>query len=140
MSAAETTFKSIRVVAFDGKHKNYKKWRARYLAKVSTIEKSVLLGDVEVPPEDEDLDEAADADRIAIRDANKNAYANLLIACEDDVCFNLISTAVSQELPNGDAEMAFTKLKHTFAPTTKVEKMTLKKQFYNCKLKTKKIF
>jgi hypothetical protein len=65
---------------------------------------------------------------------NDFAFAELLISCKCDVCLGLVNTSRSEELPEGDACIAWTILVNKFAPTTKFNLIKTKKEFVESKL------
>ena len=137
----ETVWKSIRVIPFDGKRKNYEMWAIRYLAKAPKMERDILKGTITAPAYDVQLDPNDDGDkeRLKARKANEDAYASLLLACEDTVSFRAIANALTDELPDGDAALAWNTLKSLNRPTTVTEKQELIDEFTNCKLESKNV-
>jgi hypothetical protein len=88
--------------------------------------KLVLLGIEERPKDDKSKD---------FEDYIKNnnmAFADLMMACEDDVCFDLIDNSRTQELPDGDSRLAWAELKSKFEPTTTMSLIALKREFILC--------
>ena len=56
------------------------------------------------------------------------------MSMEDDTCFGLVEEACTDDLPEGDAYLAWTNLKNKFEPKTGATKVLLKQQFNNCRL------
>ena len=100
--------KAIRIIAFSGKQEDWQKWKRQFTA-VATGRgyKAILYGN-EVPlAEDVVLDPAADMDWIQIRNSNTQAYGDLVLACTDDVSFEIIDGSTTDELPSGDVALVF---------------------------------
>jgi hypothetical protein len=57
------------------------------------------------------------------------AYAKLLIACEDNLCFEMVYSSRSEQLPEGDAHMAWSNLMSKFEPKTKANLIQMKREF-----------
>ena len=57
---------------------------------------------VDIPENSEDLDPT----RKAIREANEIAYYCLLYCMNENICFNLVDTAKTEKLQDGDAALA----------------------------------
>jgi gag-polypeptide of LTR copia-type len=88
--------------------------------------KSVLLGIEERPKDDKSKDFEE-----YIKN-NNMAFADLMMACEDDVCFDLINNSRTQELPDGDSRLAWAELRSKFEPTTAMSLIALKREFTLC--------
>jgi gag-polypeptide of LTR copia-type len=65
---------------------------------------------------------------------NDFAYAELLISCECHVCLGLVQTSRSEEMPEGDARLAWMNLVSKLAPVTKSNLIKTKKEFVDSKL------
>ena len=105
--------RAIRVISFSGKQPDFRKWRKQFTAVAGTRGYlPVLLGDEVPPPFDAVLDPAADAEQIRIRNANNQAYGDLILACTDDSSFEILDAAVTDVLPGGDAALAFQSLQN----------------------------
>jgi gag-polypeptide of LTR copia-type len=65
---------------------------------------------------------------------NDFAFAELLISCECDVCLGLVNTSRSEELPEGDAHLAWTNSESKFFPVTKFSLIKTKKELVDSKL------
>jgi hypothetical protein len=66
---------------------------------------------------------------------NDLAYAELMIACQDDMCFGIIDGSRSGMFPDGDAALAWRKLNEKFEPRNSSNLMTIKREFSQCILK-----
>ena len=58
---------------------------------------------------------------------SNKGFAELIINCEADVAFGIIQTSRSEEHPEGDAHLAWTRLINKYEPTTKSNMMKMKK-------------
>jgi hypothetical protein len=87
----------IKSSAFNGKPEDCSKWSKKVMAKASFMgNKNELLG-IEEMPEDKSGTEFED-----FMMKNDIAFADLMITCEEDVCFDLVENARTEELPDGD--------------------------------------
>ena len=131
----------IRVIPFSGKHDDWRKWNRQFIA-VARVRGycAVLMGEEVPPAEDATLDPAvaAEAAQIRLRNYNSQAYGDLVLACTDDVSFEIIDGAVTDELPNGDAALAFRNLETYWEPNTRATLSRLIKQYELATLKNMK--
>jgi len=100
--------------------------------------KKVLLGD-EVPPhhsEPLNHDEPKDKDKIQIRSTNDLAFNMLILAVDDEISFEAVSSACTDQLPDEDAALAWKKLESIYAKKPAAKKGELKAEFFATKLKT----
>ena len=100
-------FKEFKIVAFSGKEEDWLKWSKKFTA-AARLKKfaGVIDGSVIIPEEREDMDEKDQA----TRDLSQVAYCCLLYSMEEHISFNLVDTAKSDNLPNGDAALAWKNL------------------------------
>ena len=85
--------------------------------KIIAIEKvkkfaNVIGGSTEVRSLSENMETA----QIAIRELNHVAYCCLLHCMNDETCFNLVDTAKTENLPDGDTAPAWKNLLTRFEP------------------------
>jgi hypothetical protein len=66
---------------------------------------------------------------------NKLGYAELMMSCQEEVCFNFIDAAKNETYPDGDAFLAWKSLQERFEPKTLSSLVLLKKEFNLCALK-----
>ena len=78
--------------------------------------KAILYGKEVPPTEDLALDPVADANWIHIRNSNKQAYRDLVLACTDNVSFEIIDSAVLDKLLSRDAAEGFQQLGNYWEP------------------------
>jgi hypothetical protein len=131
------TEKSYHVIPFDGKDDSWRMWSKKFLARAQMRGyKNILLGKVDVPPHDEVFTGTAaeKATKEALRAGNDKAYNDLLLACESDICFNLVDEAQTSDLPEGDARLAWNNLVNKYEPKSSMAKVYLKKEFAKCNL------
>ena len=129
--------KTIRIVQFSGKRTDWRMWSKQFLA-VSTKKKykGLLLGTTAVPKESDVLDETDDTKRplIKAREANESAYGDLILSNPQQVAFNIVDKAVSTDLPNGDARLAWENLTDKYDSKTSATVVQLSNAFINSKL------
>ena len=71
---------------------------------------------------------------IRLRKANNRAYCDLVLACLGYIWFDLVDEAVTANIPEGDANLAWKKLKKRFDPQNAADKVRLKEEFTNSKV------
>ena len=79
----------------------------RWLTKIIVIAKvkkfgNIIDGSIEVPSFSNDMQEGPKA----IREMNHVAYCCLLHCMDDEICFNLVDAAKTENLPDGNAALA----------------------------------
>jgi hypothetical protein len=117
----------IKFSVFNGKQDDWYQWSKKFIARAGLMGyKSVLLG-MENGPKDRSSNDFGEFIR-----KNDMAYADLMMACEDDVCFDLVDNSRSEEFPDGDANLAWVELKAKFEPSTTMSLIALKKEFTLC--------
>jgi len=63
------------------------------------------------------------------------AYHDIMLACSDNVNFGIVFNSKSIIFPEGDAYMAWTRLKQKHEPQTNAQKVMLRKAFHQSRLK-----
>ena len=129
--------KTVKIVPFTGKKEDWNKWSKKFLAQAKYKGfREALEGKQEVPAADTELDPDDDDDKkkIKARKANDMAYNVLILSVEDDVSFNAVDTAVTTELPDGSAALAWQRLKLRWQPTTMTTRFELEAEFANSRL------
>ena len=129
--------KTIRIISFDDKKSSFRKWSKKFLAAAkSRGYKDILLGNQIVPDADMHLDESDETEKLLTkaREANEKAYNDLILACDGDIGFNIVDTAVTNDLPDGDAKLAWKNLHSKFMPKTSANKIQLMAEFANSSL------
>ena len=128
----------LRTIPFDGKQSSWHMWSTRFLAKIELQEwDKVLLGTEKVPADDTKVnaDPAKEKANEVLRDINRKMYTEMLLSCMEEVCFECVASAKTNDLKKGDASLAWTNLKKRFESTSEASKVQLKRRFANCKLK-----
>ena len=104
----------VKINPFLGNRKDWERWSVTYLAKARLRGCRTLLVGAEVVPNKG----SKDFDAFVLK--NDIAYAELLIACEnDEVCFSIINSSRSDILPDGDAKVAWDNMSAKIEPKTK---------------------
>ena len=130
--------KTVKIITFSGKEEDWRMFKNKFMARgkrTNKLFKEVLQGKIKVPAASDVLDETTDKEKLQYRKANETVYDELILAMTDDVCFNIVCNATSQELPDGDAKHAWDELLAKFEVDSSATKVDLKKEFTNCVLK-----
>ena len=136
-SSVET---SIKVVLFSGMKKDWAAWEEKFLARSSSKGyKSLLMGDEEVPKSTEDEDKLTDEQKQE-KKWNEKAYADLVLSMDTDkpsgrVAFNIIRGTKTAEYADGNAALAWKRLKRKYEPNTAPTLMKLTQLYQNARLK-----
>jgi hypothetical protein len=136
--SADNEEKAIRVLTFDGKDKNWNMWSKKFLARANYRKyKDILTKDgLKVPKWNEDLGDTAEGKKKeSLREANQKAYDELILAMYDETCFNLVDEARTDDLPDGDARMAWNALEEKFRPSKGLALIDVLYDFQHCTLK-----
>jgi hypothetical protein len=134
--------KAIRVIAFSGKPVDWTVWEAKFLAKANVKGyKKILTGEEISPKDDEEFDEstAEGREKKRLQKANESAYTDLILSVDGTnvngrVAFNLIRLSVTIDRAEGDARMAWMRLRNKYAMKSAPSLMALKKEFANSRL------
>jgi gag-polypeptide of LTR copia-type len=119
---------NIKISSFSGEKKDWERWSVTFLAKARLRGyRELLVGIGESPQKG-----SKDYDEFVMR--NDIAYAELLIACDNDICLGIVNTSRTSTLPEGDAKLAWKNLVSKFEPVTKSNLIRVKKEFVECKL------
>jgi hypothetical protein len=130
--------KTIKNIPFSGKKANYEMWSKRFLSYAQLKKVKKVLLKVEKPPKHDavlDPNVTADKEKIRIRTANEITYNLLMLAMQDDVSFEAVSSACTDDLPDGDAALAWEHLESINSKKCVAMKGELKAAFYGLKLK-----
>ena len=132
--------KAIKVLKFEGKESEWERWSEKFIALARARGfAGILLGTEQAPNADKDIDrkkadgsyELTDAERKEkkrLRQANGNAYINMQLSCED-LPYDLVSLAKTEELPDGCARDAWERLTSEYDLTEGEDKITLLTMF-----------
>ena len=119
-------FKEFRIVSFNGNVDDWPKWSKKFMA-VAKLKKfaSIIDGSKTVPAYGENMNEKD----LAIRDLSQAAYCCLLYSMEEQISFNLVDTAKLENLPDGDAALAWKNLLTRYEPKQYGTLLELKRNF-----------
>ena len=132
--------KAIKVLKFAGKENEWERWSEKFIALARARGfAGILLGTEQAPNADEEIDrkkadgsyELTDAERKErkrLRQANGNAYINLQLSC-DELPYDLVSLAKTEELPDGCSRDAWERLTSEYDLTEGEDKITLLTMF-----------
>ena len=132
--------KAIKVLKFTGKESEWDHWSEKFIALARARGfAGILLGTEQAPNADEDIDrkkndggyeltEAERKEKKRLRQANGNAYINLQLSCEE-LPYDLVSLAKTDELPDGCARDAWERLASEYDLTEGEDKITLLSMF-----------
>ena len=132
--------KAIKVLKFEGKENEWERWSEKFVALARARGfAGILLGTEQAPNADEDIErkksdgsfeltEAERKEKKRLRQANGNAYINLQLSCED-LPYDLVSLAKTDELPDGCARDAWERLTSEYDLTEGEDKITLLTMF-----------
>ena len=132
--------KAIKVLNFSGKESEWDHLSEKFIALTRARGfAGILLGTEQAPDADEEIDrkksdgsyELTDAERKEkkrLRQANGNAYINWQLSC-DELSYDLVSLAKTEELPDGCARDAWERLTSEYDLTEGEDKITLLTMF-----------
>ena len=138
----EDELKAIKVLKFTGKESEWDHWSEKFIALARGFA-GILLGREQAPRAVKETDEKkldgsyelTDAERKEkkrLRQANGNAYINLQLSCEE-LPYDLVSLAKTEELPDGYARDAWERLTSEYDLTEGEDKITLLSMFQRFK-------
>ena len=138
-----TDLSTIRVIPFCGKVDEWPIWSERFLAKSKRFGfKELLLGKLSIPTADEEIDLESESGKkkSAIIELNEIAYSELILSIDiktssGKVAFNLIKGCKSKDYPDGNAALAWERLKNKYEPISAPSLVKLEKQFRELSLK-----
>ena len=132
--------KAIKVLKFTGEESEWDHWSEKFVALArARCFPGILLGTEKVPRADEEihkqksdgsykLTEADRKEKKRLRQANGNAYINLQLSCEE-LPYDLVSLAKTEELPDGCARYAWERLASEYDLSEGEDKITLLSMF-----------
>jgi hypothetical protein len=104
--------------------------------------KDALLGDSNVPKTDENYDMGSEEGKMLTiaADMNEIAYTELILLIDNKtssgkVAFNLVKGCKNKDYADGNASMAWERLKNKFEPSSAPSLVKLEKKFRQCSLK-----
>ena len=127
----ESEVYSVKVIKFNGNSDRYNEWAIKFMALASIKNyETVLTGD-ETPPDDKTRYGTLSTDEKRLRKANRIAYSQLLLSCDEEAC-PYVRDAVTSELPKGNAHEAWKNLQEKFAPSEMADKVDKLGEFTKC--------
>jgi hypothetical protein len=143
VSIEDDGLNNIRVIPFCGKVDEWPIWSERFLAKSRSFGfKDLLLGKLSIPPVDEEIDEEFESGKkkSAIIELNEIAYTKLILlrdikTSSGKVAFSQINGCKSMNYPDGNAAVAWKRLKNKYGPISSPSLVKLEKQFRELSLK-----
>ena len=111
-------------------------WEAKYMARARAKGwQSIMKGSTVVPA----TGTANMTDvQLKVQEKNEEGYADLILSMEDEVCFNVVNEARTNDLPDGSLKKAWDNLHAKYAPSTKGELVELKRAFMGLTLESGK--
>ena len=112
-------------------------WATKFRSAATLRGYSMILveKDLNIPKHNKVLkDTETDREKEKLLKANEKAYCKLILSCQGPIAFNIIQKFTTDDLPIGNAFLAWNKLKERFDPQTSNEKLQLKEKFTNSKL------
>jgi gag-polypeptide of LTR copia-type len=141
-----TDFSAIRVLNFSGRKEEWPSWNERFLAnaKRSGI-KDVLLGKVEIPTSLDVIDEKTEEGKklLRIADLNEIAFTELILSIDvsnsnGKIAFGIVKSCKSKEFEDGNAALAWEKLKKKYDPICAPSLVKTERMFRESRLRTNK--
>ena len=137
--------KTIRVITFSGKKTEWPIWEEKFLARAARKKyKDVLLGKVEIPKSTDDLttSNTENKKKLKVRELNELAYQDLILSIDGTtkagrVAFQIVKMSKVKDYEDGNAALAWERLKKKYAPTRAPSLLMLKKKFAQSQLKDK---
>ena len=137
--------KSIKVIEFSGKEKDWKIWSRKFLAQASRKGYKKLLSGAEAIPSESEYTAAAgetnddEKKTVKLWQLNELAFEEILLSIngttkQGKIAFNLVDNCTTAEQPEGNCKLAWDRLVHKYAPKTAPSYIQLKKDFANSKL------
>ena len=107
MTDTRNFIKEMRIVEYNGSEDEWLRQSKNFIAttKVKKIA-NIFDGSTAVPSLSPNMNDR----QKAIRELNHVAYCCLLHCMNDEICFNLVDTAKTKNLPDGDAAVAWKNL------------------------------
>ncbi len=125
-------YKKIRIIPFDGKKANWHMWSRKFLCKLTVYGYRTLIKDLsKVKIEEIETEKTVNVEE----EGNDVAYSDLLLSMEDDVCFNIVDLARTDQYPMGCTNTAFSRLKEKFDSTTQAERCEHKLEYESLRMK-----
>jgi len=133
--------KVIRIIAFSGKKIDWIVWSEKFLARARRKHyRPIHMGQSRPPKESSTT---TTEENLRLRELNILAYEDIMLSIDGTtdvgrVAFQLVRGAKTQDLPSGDARMAWVRLENKYQSKTTCSRLDLKKKFINSSLKSAK--
>ena len=130
MSTASSTTssdKTIRILPFDGSSQGWHMWSRRFRAKCKVNGTSHILDGKSTVASDDKTN--LTAEEVEDRKANDSLYVELLLSCEDPVCFGIVDNAKTTALKEGDAKEAWSGLLSKYESSSEASKCQPSRSF-----------
>ena len=137
-----TELRSLRVIPFDGKPRNWDAWSEKIGAKARRRGwKKLLIGQEKLLTQSEYEQAILDKDEAkrTLAELNEEAYEELVLSMDHTsqtgkVAFSLVKNSKTAEHPGGNCKIAWDRLVSKYAPKTAPSLLKLKKKFANSRL------
>ena len=137
-----TDISAIRVLNFSGKKDDWASWSEKFLAKAKRSGiKDVLLGRVQIPKTLDFVDEKTEEGKkqLKIIDLNELAFTELILSIDvsssaGKIAFGLVKSCKTKEYEDGNAALAWEKLKKKFDPVSAPSLVKTERMFRESKL------
>ena len=137
--------KSIKVLYFGGKTKEWKIWSRKFLAQANRKGYKVLLTGAEAIPTESAytaaMSESTETQKKTVKlwKLNELAVKDLLLSIDGltkqgKIAFAQVDNCTTADQPEGNCKIAWDRLVHKYAPNTAPSYIQLKKDFANSKL------
>mmetsp|Transcript_11032 Transcript_11032/g.16141 ORF Transcript_11032/g.16141 Transcript_11032/m.16141 type:complete len:162 (+) Transcript_11032:416-901(+) len=137
--------KSIKVIEFSGKEKDWKIWSRKFLAQANRKGyKNLLTGKEKIPSESaydsaKGKKDSKEKETRRLWKLNELAFEDILLSINgttqaDKIAFNLVDNCTTSEQLDGDSKMTWDRLVHKYSPKTAPSYIQLRREFANSKL------
>ena len=121
--------RDVKLAIFKGKSEDWRMWSAKFISFATFKEfDGVLLGKEKVPSDEND------SNYKRLKKLNNYGFYCLNYAIECKVCFSMIDSCRTKDLPEGDCGKAWKMLKDRFEPTQTGTRQRLLMEFHQKKL------
>lgn len=135
--------KSIRVIVFSGKKVDWPIWEEKFLARARRKNyKDLLLGKRIIPKEGDTIDITTDVGKKLkqAREDNELAFEDIVLSIdgtnkEGRIAFQIVKGCKSTDFPDGNASIAWTRLKAKYASTTAPSLLKQKHEYDQSRIK-----
>ena len=137
-----TDFSAIRVLNFSGRKEEWPSWSEKFLAKAKRSgTKDVLLGKVQIPSSFEVIEEKTEEGKKLMRiiELNEIAFTELILSIDvsssnGKIAFGIVKNCKSKEFEDGNAALAWEKLKKKYDPFSAPSLVKTERMFKDSRL------